>query len=119
MNLDTYEVWCDEVGIIPDTESREAWEHQQEKIDKLTKTLFMLQVGLCNCVTKTNDASGGRGCFRRFIGRDDKNKRIFSEQFQKYKNKRSSLFVIKKVMPIKSVQNYQNLVELTKLCCWF
>ena len=57
MQTDNYEVWCEEVGIIPDSESREAWEHQQEKIDKLTKTLFMLQVGSCNCVTKTNDAS--------------------------------------------------------------
>ena len=34
--METYDEWAEEVGIFKDSESREAWEHQQEKIDALT-----------------------------------------------------------------------------------
>ena len=34
-----YEDWAKDVGIIPDTESREAWEYQEEKMKSLIKTI--------------------------------------------------------------------------------
>jgi hypothetical protein len=34
---ETYDEWAKSVGIFPDSESREAWEHQQEKIDRLVR----------------------------------------------------------------------------------
>ena len=40
MNYDeSYEKWAEEVGILEDSESREAWEHQKEKIDVLKELL--------------------------------------------------------------------------------
>jgi len=35
----TYDEWAEEVGIFKDSESREAWDYQQEIIDKLIKRL--------------------------------------------------------------------------------
>lgn len=32
---ESYDEWADEVGIFKDSESMEAWEHQQKKIDAL------------------------------------------------------------------------------------
>ena len=33
----TYEDWCKKVGIIQDSESREAWDYQQKRIDELNE----------------------------------------------------------------------------------
>lgn len=35
MSKFTYDEWCESVGIIPETESREAWDFQQQKIGNL------------------------------------------------------------------------------------
>jgi len=35
----TYDEWADEVGIFKDSESREAWDYQQKRIDKLVKQI--------------------------------------------------------------------------------
>ena len=35
----TYDEWADEVGIFKDSESREAWDFQQARIDQLQTQL--------------------------------------------------------------------------------
>lgn len=43
---ETYDDWADEVGVFKDSESQEAWEHQQLKINYLIDILQRNNISL-------------------------------------------------------------------------